>query len=128
MNNLTEELSRQDFCYLTTTGRSTGRPHRIEIWFAADPARATIYALAGGRERSDWVRNLVALPACRVEIHDRTFAGTARMIEGTSDDRHARTLVHDKYAQGDELAGWRATALPVAIDLATEAPAGRSDT
>ena len=26
-------------------------------------------------------------------------------------------LVHDKYAQGDDLASWRASALPVAIDL-----------
>ena len=25
-----------DFCYLTTTGRVTGEPHEIEIWFAVD--------------------------------------------------------------------------------------------
>ena len=24
-----------DYCYLTTTGRRSGRPHRIEIWYAA---------------------------------------------------------------------------------------------
>jgi hypothetical protein len=27
------------FCYLTTTGRRTGRAHTIEIWFALDLAR-----------------------------------------------------------------------------------------
>ena len=29
-----------DFCYLTTTGRRTGNPHEIEIWFAVDPGTA----------------------------------------------------------------------------------------
>ena len=115
-------LAALDFCYVTTTGRATGRPHRIEIWFAADPARATIYVLSGGRERADWVRNLVASPRCTVEIGDARFVGYGRVVEGTDDDEPARTLVHDKYAQGDDLVGWRATALPVAIDLTVEVP------
>ena len=44
-------LAGEDFCYLTTTGRVTGRPHEIEIWFALDGA--TLYMLSGGRGRSD---------------------------------------------------------------------------
>ena len=40
----------EEFCYLTTTGRRTGRPHTIEIWFAVD--RGVVYMMAGGRERS----------------------------------------------------------------------------
>ena len=73
--------------------------------------------LSGGRDRADWVRNLAASPRCTVEIGDARFAGDGRVIEGTPDDEIARTLVHDKYANGDDLAGWRATSLPVAIDL-----------
>jgi deazaflavin-dependent oxidoreductase (nitroreductase family) len=111
------ELAALDFCYLTTAGRATGEPHRIEIWFAADPARDTIYMLSGGRDRADWVRNLVASPRCSVEIGDRRLVGDGRVIEGADDDELARTLVHDKYATGDDLASWRATALPVAVDL-----------
>ena len=106
-----------DFCYLTTTGRTTGEPHRIEIWFAAAPERNTIYLLAGGRDDSDWVRNLQANPSCTVEIEQHTYNGTARMIEGTGEDEIARTLVHDKYARGDDLKRWRRESLPVAIDL-----------
>src|SRR6186713_3406091 len=34
------------FAYLTTTGRRTGQPHRIEIWFAAE--QGSIYLLSGG--------------------------------------------------------------------------------
>ena len=115
---LAPELAALDFCYVTTTGRATGRPHRIEIWFAAHPERETIFLLSGGRERADWVRNLVASPRCAVEIGDASFTGYARVIEGTDEDEVARTLVHDKYAvQFDDLASWRAAALPVAIDL-----------
>jgi deazaflavin-dependent oxidoreductase (nitroreductase family) len=109
----------EDFCYLTTTGRVSGRPHRIEIWYAAAPERDTIYLLSGGRDRSDWVRNLIAAPQCTVEIAGARYDGVARVLErGTDEDELARTLVHDKYAQGDDLASWRAEALPVAIDLA----------
>jgi deazaflavin-dependent oxidoreductase (nitroreductase family) len=108
-----------DFCDVTTTGRKTGKHHRIEIWFAVAPDRNTIYLLAGGHERADWVRNLQASPDCVVHIGERTYVGNARFVEGTSEDEVARTLVHDKYAQGDDLARWRVQALPVAIDLET---------
>jgi len=114
---LRNELATLDFCYVTTTGRASGKPHRIEIWFAADSGRDTIYMMSGGRDRADWVRNMVAAPRCTVEIGDTTFVGYARVIEGTSEDEHARTLVHDKYAHGDDLTSWRASALPIAIDL-----------
>ena len=110
-------LAALDFCYVTTTGRATGRQHRIEIWFAAHPERDAIFMLSGGRERADWVRNLVASPRCAVHIGDSSFVGYGRVIEGTEDDELARALVHDKYAQGDDLVSWRASALPVAIDL-----------
>ena len=30
-----DALATTEFCYLTTRGRHTGRPHRIEIWFVA---------------------------------------------------------------------------------------------
>ena len=114
---LPPELAALDFCYVTTTGRTTGRPHRIEIWFAAQPEHDTIFMLSGGRERADWVRNLVASPRCTVEIGDEHFVGYGRVIEGTDEDELARTLVHDKYAHGDDLASWRATRFPLAIDL-----------
>ena len=110
-------LAALDFGYVTTRGRTSGRPHRIEIWFAASPDSDTIFMLSGGRDRADWVRNLVASPRCTVEIGDARFTGYGRVIEGTDEDEPARTLVYDKYASGDDLASWRATALPIAIDL-----------
>jgi hypothetical protein len=40
-------LAGEDFCYLTTTGRVTGRPHTIEIWFALEGG--TLYTLSDKR-------------------------------------------------------------------------------
>lgn len=46
---LDDRLARERFCHLTTIGRRTGAPRRIEIWFAAAPGPDTVYLLAGGR-------------------------------------------------------------------------------
>jgi deazaflavin-dependent oxidoreductase (nitroreductase family) len=110
-------LGEEQYCYLTTTGRVTGRPHRIEIWFAIDGT--IIYLLSGGRERSDWVKNLRREPSVRIEIGNSVFGGQARMVGDESEDQRARRLVHDKYARGysGDLTGWRGSALPIAIDL-----------
>jgi deazaflavin-dependent oxidoreductase (nitroreductase family) len=105
------------FCYLTTRGRVSGRPHRIEIWFALDGA--TLYLLSGGRDRSDWVRNLGKTPEVTVELGADVFAGRARIVEDAAEDERARALVHDKYAAGygGDLTRWRRSALPIAVDL-----------
>ncbi|MEX0749789.1 MAG: nitroreductase/quinone reductase family protein, partial [Dehalococcoidia bacterium] len=67
----------QDYCYVTTTGRVTGNPHTIEIWFAMNDS--TIYILAGGRYRSDCVRNAKKAPRVGVRIAGHTFEGGARI-------------------------------------------------
>jgi deazaflavin-dependent oxidoreductase (nitroreductase family) len=109
------------FCYLTTTGRVSGRPHTIEIWFALDGR--TLYLLSGGGDRSDWVRNLQASPGVTVRIGRRDtpgLAGRARVVApGTDEDELARRLVTDKYqpGYGEDLSGWRRSSLPVAVDL-----------
>ena len=109
-----------DFCYLTTRGRSTGKPHEIEIWFAAD--RDTLYMLSGGRDRSDWIRNLVADSTVTVRVGGATFAATARVVDDPDEARRARTLVFDKYQPrySGKLEGWRESALPVAVDLVAD--------
>jgi deazaflavin-dependent oxidoreductase (nitroreductase family) len=116
-------LTRQSLCYLETTGRVTGQPRLIEIWFAADPGRDRIYLLSGGRDRAHWVRNLRRKPAVRVRIGGRTFAGRAVEIEGGPDDSLARQLLVEKYEGADEpgsLSQWGRESLPVAIDLGPE--------
>ena len=109
-----------DFCYVTTVGRRTGRPQEIEIWYAVDGDGRILYLLSGGGDRSDWVRNLTAEPSVTVRLRDHTYDATARFPEpGSAEDTRARTLVFEKYQPryGGSLERWRDTALPVALDL-----------
>jgi deazaflavin-dependent oxidoreductase (nitroreductase family) len=111
------DLENSSFCYVTTTGRVTGRPHEIEIWYALHGS--TVYLMSGGGRRSDWVRNLLRHPDVAVRIGDRTMSGRARIVADADEDRLARTLVYDKYSAGysGDLQDWRESSLPVAIDL-----------
>jgi deazaflavin-dependent oxidoreductase (nitroreductase family) len=112
----------EPYCYLTTIGRVSGRPHRIEIWFAIDGG--TLYMLSGGREHSDWVKNLRRTPAVTVELGSCRFEGRARIVEGAAEDERARGLVHDKYAgsYAGDLSEWRRSALPIAVALDHDQP------
>src|SRR5690242_8826708 len=93
---------RQSYCYLTTTGRRTGRPHTIEIWFGAPSDRpARIYLMSGGGERSDWVRNLQADPRVTVRIGEVTWEATASVVGDSAEEARVRTLLATKYQ------GWR---------------------
>jgi deazaflavin-dependent oxidoreductase (nitroreductase family) len=114
---LPPELAGEEFCYLTTTGRVSGKPHEIEIWFALQGA--TAYMLAGGGLRADWVANLRKTPAVTLRIGETTFAAQGRIITGMAEDALARRLLLEKYQPGykGDLSDWGRTALPVAIHL-----------
>jgi deazaflavin-dependent oxidoreductase (nitroreductase family) len=111
-------LRDEEYCYLTTTGRLTGKPHEIEIWFGLQ--NNTLYLLSGGREKSDWVRNLLKNPSVIVRIARHKFIGTARIVENEEEDTIARYMLAEKYQEWEEdrtLSHWAMTALPVAIDI-----------
>ena len=114
---IVESLATEPYCYLATTGRVSGRPHEIEIWFSAHGS--TLYLLSGGRDRSDWVRNILANPAVNLRIGEATYQVQARIVENADEDALARRLLLEKYQPGypNDLTNWGRTALPVAIDL-----------
>jgi deazaflavin-dependent oxidoreductase (nitroreductase family) len=110
-------LAQEQFCYLTTTGRVSGKPHTIEIWFALEDS--TVYMLSGVGDRSDWVRNLKARPEVELRIGTRHLRAIARVVTDDAEGERARDLLVAKYqpGYGGDLASWRARALPVAVDL-----------
>jgi deazaflavin-dependent oxidoreductase (nitroreductase family) len=118
MSDDLSRLAHESFCYLTTTGRVTGKHHTIEIWFAA--RGRTLYMLAGNHD-SDWIKNIRAEPSVRVRIGERVFSGRGRVLDPGGDEAtQARLLVGPKYGEwrpGQLQTGWTWTALPVAIDL-----------
>ena len=108
----------REFCYLTTTGRRTGRPHTIEIWFAIHDDR--LYMLSGGRDSADWVRNVQADPNVTVRAAEQTIAGRARVLEPHEDeDVLARRLLVEKYEPIDHssLTEWGRSSLPVVVEF-----------
>ena len=114
-------LDVEAVCHLTTTGRTTGDPHEIEIWFSA--VGRSFYLISGGGDRSDWVRNLVASPVASVRVGDLTFPVTGRVPVHPGEERTtAVEHLHAKY--GDQVSGtledWRRDAFIVALDTAPD--------
>jgi deazaflavin-dependent oxidoreductase (nitroreductase family) len=112
------------FCYLTTTGRVTGKPHEIEIWFALHAEDTTQLAMmAGGGLKSDWVRNLAKTPDVTIRIGGIIYPATARIIAaGDPEEAWIRRALVEKYRRPDEpLTDWGRTALPILFTFHPEA-------
>ena len=104
--------------YLTTTGRKSGQPHTIEIWFAEHDGR--LYLLSGGRMRADWIQNLHLNPAVGFRVAGQEFRGHAELVNDPAEDALARRLLATKYQswrEGEPLSDWAQTATPVRIVL-----------
>jgi len=107
-------LAAESFCYVTTTGRVTGRPHTIEIWFLVHDGE--VWILNGGGNRSDTVRNVRANSGVQLCIGESTSAASARVVDDLDPDAPLRAAIAAKYrTDADDLASWSRTALPVAI-------------
>jgi deazaflavin-dependent oxidoreductase (nitroreductase family) len=92
------------YLYLTTTGRRTGQPREIEIWFTQHGGR--YYLVAEHRERAHWVRNLRAMPHVAVRVGRRAFAARARVVDAKTEPELARAvkkLSEKKYRWGEGL-------------------------
>ena len=112
-----KEWAGEPFCYVTTTGRRSGRPHTIEIWFGL--AGNSMYLLAEGQERADWVRNIRAEPEVSVKVRDVTFPARARVVEDQDEQQRARRMLAAEYQDWIEdtpMSDWAQTALVIALD------------
>lgn len=98
------------FLYLTTTGRKTGLPRRIEIWFVERTGRH--YIVSERREASGWVKNLTQDPRVSFSVGTRdapasvvpTTAARARIVDGANEPELAaavRSLMDEKYGWSD---------------------------
>ena len=87
------------YLYLTTTGRVTGQPREIEIWFTEHSGH---FYLCAERESNNWVRNIQAQPQVKFRIDDGELNAAARLVH---DDREPQ-LVATVKALFDEKYGW----------------------
>lgn len=66
------------FLYLTTTGRKTGLPRQIEIWFVEHAG--TYYLVSEMRENAHWVQNLRANPQVQFSVGTREAQEAQRTL------------------------------------------------
>jgi len=109
-------VASEPYCSLTTIGRSSGKPHEIEIWFTM--VAGMLMLISGGGPNADWVKNLVAEPVARVRIGDVRLAVRATLQPTDPDVRlTAATGLAEKYAgQFDDAGSWVDAAFLVALD------------
>ena len=92
------------YLYLTTTGRRSGLPREIEIWFTEHGG--SYFLVAEHRERSQWIRNILADPRVRWRVDDAAFSGCARVVDAAAEPALSATvqdLSTRKYGWGDGL-------------------------
>jgi deazaflavin-dependent oxidoreductase (nitroreductase family) len=96
--------SDEQFLYLTTTGRKTGLPREIEIWFVERDSR--LYILAEHGYKAHWVQNILANPSVTIRLTEKRWKATGRVLEPDADAElyaAVRALARQKYGWGDGL-------------------------
>jgi len=93
-----------EFLYLTTTGRRSGQPREIEIWFTRHEGRH--YLIAEHLWDTHWVQNVLADPRVGVRVGGERFSARARVVDAAGEPvLHERIqgLSEKKYGWGDGL-------------------------
>lgn len=94
----------EQYLYLTTTGRKTGLPREIEIWFTELARR--YYLIAEHGERAQWVQNIQHHPQVFFRVGAQTYTGTGRIVAEASEPQlwqRVRELSESKYGWSDGL-------------------------
>ena len=89
---------------ITTTGRRTGKPRRIEIAIHVIDGRLFISGMPSPRTRA-WIHNLEANPRMTVHVKDPAFArdlaATARVISDEAERREIMPFIAANWRRTD---------------------------
>jgi deazaflavin-dependent oxidoreductase (nitroreductase family) len=89
---------------LTTTGRRSGQPRTVTIWFVADDA-GRLYVQSGKEGRTDWYLNLLQNPAVTMRIGELRMKGVATPVEDQTEAARVHALFRQKYLRA-RLSDW----------------------
>jgi len=81
-----DALASHQTIHITTRGRRTGQPRRIEIWWFRVHGRFVITGTPGKRH---WLANLMADPRLKIHVDGLDIDATATIVE----DRELRRRV-----------------------------------
>src|SRR5690242_1033116 len=80
---------------LETTGRVSGRPHRVTLWITTDGTH--VYIRSGEGTQRDWPQNLLARGEATLIAGDRSFRVSARHVTNEETARSTSLLARKKY-------------------------------
>ncbi|MEE8498568.1 MAG: nitroreductase/quinone reductase family protein [Acidimicrobiia bacterium] len=102
---------------ITTTGRVSGLPRRIEIWFHNVDGAIYITGTPGTR---DWYANLLAEPSFTFHLKDSTQADLAATAGPVTDPDERRRLLHvitDRVSASQPVDNWVADSPLVHVEF-----------
>ena len=107
MNDAIERALAQDRTIdITTTGRRTGAPRRIETWFHQVEGRCY---MTGSPGRRDWYANRVANPAFIFHLKETATADLPARARPITDPEERRAIMREvtaRVGQADRLEDW----------------------
>ena len=103
---VTRALARDRVIDITTIGRKSGQPRRLETWFHNLDGRIYLTGTPGAR---DWYANLVANPAFTFHLKDSTTADLQARATPILDPDQRRSVLARILAnlgRADDLEAW----------------------
>ena len=112
MDVVRDELREDPTVDITTTGRRSGRPRRIEIWMLDVDGR---FFITGTPGRRDWLANLLADPSLTVHLKRKAALDLPARATPVTDAATRRAVLEHLQST------WYRTQTPL-DDLVTTAP------
>jgi deazaflavin-dependent oxidoreductase (nitroreductase family) len=93
--NEIDDVKGEQYIYLTTKGRKTGRSYTKELWFAYSDGK--VYLSHEG-SRTDWMKNLENNPNVEFKIGSKKFRAVGKLTrEGDSSREKGKIALYEKY-------------------------------
>lgn len=112
-----QALDQQMTVEITTIGRRTGHPRRIETWRYRAHGR---YWLTGSPGARDWYANLLAHPAFTLHLRDRDLQAHGRAVTDPQERARVFAEIVPSLDWAGSLADWMAGSPLVEIELADQ--------
>jgi deazaflavin-dependent oxidoreductase (nitroreductase family) len=116
-NTIKHALANDRVIDITTIGRQTGQPRRLEMWFHNVDGRLYITGMPGKRS---WYANLVANPAFTFHLKESATADLpahARPITDPDERLLVLTPILAKLGRSDAIAAWMVDSPLVAVTI-----------
>jgi deazaflavin-dependent oxidoreductase (nitroreductase family) len=81
------------FVRIETRGEQSGLARAVTVGFIDDERVPGALLVAAGSGDTAWARNLLADPACRVRVADRSFEAVAEPLDAIDHARAVRELI-----------------------------------